>query len=129
MKNNSKIKKDIVLIIIIVLIALFSFLIIHFFMKKDGSMVVIRVNGDIQYKESIYQKKELIIDGYQEGYNRVVIEDGKVYMADANCPDKLCEHMGKISKTGENIVCMPHRVVVEIVGDGKGESDLDSIVK
>ena len=102
------------------------FLFIHFFIKKDGSMVVVKINGDINYKGSLYQSKELVVDGYQGGSNRIVIQDGFVYMADADCPDKLCERMGKISKTGENIVCMPHRVVVEIVGDG---SELDSVVK
>lgn len=125
-KNKMKIKKDILLIAVIVTIALLFFLLIHFFIKKDGSMVVVKINGDIQYKGSIHQSKELVVNGYQGGSNRIVIQDGYVYMADADCPDKLCEHMGKISKTGENIVCMPHRVVVEIVGDG---SELDSVVK
>ncbi len=125
-KDKIKIKKDILLITVIVMIALVVFLFIHFFIKKDGSMVVIKINGDINYKGSLYQSKELVVDGYQGGSNRIVIQDGFVYMADADCPDKLCEHMGKISKTGENIVCMPHRVVVEIVGDG---SELDSVVK
>ncbi len=125
-KDKIKIKKDILLITVIVMIALVVFLFIHFFIKKDGSMVVVKINGDINYKGSLYQSKELVVDGYQKGSNRIVIQDGFVYMADADCPDKLCEHMGKISKTGENIVCMPHRVVVEIVGDG---SELDSVVK
>ncbi len=125
-KDKIKIKKDILLITVIVMIALVFFLFIHFFIKKDGSMVVVKINGDINYKGSLYQSKELVVDGYQGGSNRIVIQDGFVYMADADCPDKLCEHMGKISKTGENIVCMPHRVVVEIVGDG---SELDSVVK
>ncbi len=125
-KDKIKIKKDILLITVIVMIALVVFLFIHFFIKKDGSMVVVKINGDINYKGSLYQSKELVVDGYQGGSNRIVIQDGFVYMADADCPDKLCEHMGKISKTGENIVCMPHRVVVEIVGDG---SELDSVVK
>ncbi len=125
-KDKMKIKKDILLITVIATIALVFFLFIHFFIKKDGSMVVVKINGDINYKGSLYQSKELVVDGYQGGNNRIVIQDGFVYMADADCPDKLCEHMGKISKTGENIVCMPHRVVVEIVGDG---SELDSVVK
>lgn len=125
-KSNMRIKRDILLISVIIAIALLFFLFIHFFIKKEGSMVVIKINGAIQYKGSLYQAKELVVNGYQGGSNRIVIQDGYVYMADADCPDKLCEHMGKISKTGENIVCMPHRVVVEIIGD---RSELDSVVK
>jgi hypothetical protein len=47
-------------------------------------------------------------------------------MKDADCPDKLCEKTGKISKNGETIVCLPHRVVVEIQG---GEGNVDSLVR
>ena len=66
------------------------------------------------------------VEGYQGGSNTVVIENGTVYMKDADCPDKLCEKTGKISKNGETIVCLPHRVVVEIQG---GEGNVDSLVR
>ena len=88
-KDKIKIKKDILLITVIVMIALVFFLFIHFFIKKDGSMVVVKINGDINYKGSLYQSKELVVDGYQGGSNRIVIQDGFVYMADADSPDKL----------------------------------------
>ena len=59
---------------------------------------------------------EFDVSGYQGGTNRIVIQDNAVYMSDADCPDKLCVHTGTIHKTGETIVCLPHRVVVEITG-------------
>ena len=53
-------------------------------------------------------------------------------MTEADCPDKICVNTGKISKIGETIVCLPHRVVVEIQGEvSQSDSDdsIDSVVK
>ena len=48
----------------------------------------------------------------------VRISDGKVWVTDANCPDKTCEHTGKISRAGQSIVCLPNGVTVSISGEG-----------
>ena len=46
-------------------------------------------------------------------------------MIEADCPDKLCVHQKAIERTNETIVCLPHKVVVEIQ-DAK-EADFDSM--
>ena len=45
----------------------------------------------------------------------MVIDGTKVYMESADCPNQICVHHGAISHTGETIVCLPNRVVIEIV--------------
>ena len=50
-----------------------------------------------------------------DGKNTVVIEDGKAYMRDADCPDSLCIRMGKINSVGERIICLPNKVIVEVI--------------
>ena len=67
-------------------------------------------------KLALKNDTEFDVSGYQGGTNHIVIQDNAVYMSDADCPDKLCVHTGTIHKTGETIVCLPHRVVVEITG-------------
>ena len=73
----------------------------------------------------VYSENELILDlplnqNYIGGVNKdignntLIIEDGYAYVTDSDCPDKICEQMGKISKPGETIVCLPHKLVVEI---------------
>ena len=37
---------------------------------------------------------------------------------DANCPDRLCVSWGKINKPGETILCLPHRIIIRIIGEG-----------
>ena len=48
------------------------------------------------------------------GKNVIVVEDGAVFMAEADCPDSLCVQMGRIYREGESIVCLPHGLVVRI---------------
>jgi hypothetical protein len=46
----------------------------------------------------------------------VVIKDGKAFVQDSPCPDKLCVHMPPISKPGQWIACLPNRVFVRVRG-------------
>ncbi len=72
-------------------------------------------------------KNEFKING-DTGYNTIRIEDGKVWISDATCPDKICLHQGKIGSDGELIVCLPNRLMVQIK-DSTDKDDLDIIVK
>ncbi len=48
----------------------------------------------------------------------VVIEGGSVYVTAPDCPDKVCEHTGRIRHENQSIVCLPNRVTVTIRADG-----------
>lgn len=127
--NKRKYKKDIILIATFVVIAVVAFVVINQFVKKDGAFVQIKVDGQVVNTIPVSQNETLTIEGYQGGSNIVTIENGSVAMTDADCPDKLCVKTGRISKTGETIVCLPHRVVVEIIGSAADDSGVDSIVR
>jgi hypothetical protein len=49
-------------------------------------------------------------------------------MIEADCPDKLCMHQNAISLAGENIVCLPNKVVCTVV-DETEDAAFDAIVK
>lgn len=81
--------------------------------KEEGARVVVKVDG----KE--IAEYSLTVDGKYElngGTNTLVIENGHAYLSDANCPDKLCVHQGKISRTGEVITCLPNKLTVTVFG-------------
>lgn len=99
---------------------------IQFAVKKQGETVVIKVDGAVVKQLALNSNTELDIAGYQGGINKIVVSEGSVFMSYADCPDELCVHTGKISKTGETIVCLPHRVVVEIIG---AKEAYDSVVQ
>ena len=46
--------------------------------------------------------------------NVVLVEPGSISMQSATCPDKLCIRQGTLHSVGK-IVCLPNRVVIEMV--------------
>ena len=132
LSNVKKKKRDIIFIGVLLVVALIAFFVVDKFIKKDGNKVVIKVDGEIVKIVNLTDTNNIIVNGYDGGTNTVVIENGTVYMTEADCPVKICVNTGKISKIGETIVCLPHRVVVEIQGEvSQSDSDdsIDSVVK
>ena len=81
--------------------------------ENQEKQVVIKVDGEVYGRYSLDEDQVVEIE---EGdfYNRVRIEDGKAYMEEADCPDGYCEEQGKINNRTQTIVCLPHKLVVEI---------------
>ncbi|MFT8350668.1 NusG domain II-containing protein [Clostridium saccharoperbutylacetonicum] len=48
------------------------------------------------------------------GYNTLEIKDQSIKVVDADCKDKICEKSGFITDPGKIIVCLPHKMMVEI---------------
>ncbi|NLY20796.1 MAG: NusG domain II-containing protein [Tissierellia bacterium] len=126
-------KGDVILIIGIVLFSLSSIFYIKNFLNRDTDTkyLSVQVNG-----QEINAIDILDPDNDQEfeinteyGKNTVIIEDGYVRIRSANCPDQVCVIHKKISKTGETIVCLPNKLVLEIKGDNNDEIEIDSINK
>ena len=42
--------------------------------------------------------------------------DGSLAVAESDCPGQDCVHSGAISRAGQSIVCLPARIVIELVG-------------
>ena len=68
---------------------------------------------------------EEILSEEEGGYNLLLIENGQASVTDADCPDQLCVRQRSISRNGESIICLPHRLVIRI--QAGEESDLDAI--
>ena len=58
----------------------------------------------------------------ERGTNTVLVEPGRIRISEADCPDQVCVNQGFISDGTVPIVCLPHRLLVEIVG---AEGDLE----
>lgn len=125
MTNRRKRLNDILLIIFFAIITVIGCV----FLVKDDSlqnnlMVTVKINGSIV--ESIPLDDNITIDKKLNVGNHIIIKDGYVYLKDANCPDELCVKQGKISDIGQSIVCLPHRLVIEITSkDNNTDNGLD----
>ena len=46
--------------------------------------------------------------------NTVEVKDEEIRIKSSDCPEQICVNTGYISKPGPAIICLPHRVVIEI---------------
>ncbi len=107
-------KTDIIMLVLLIVAGVIGFISVKVFMKKGGS-VRVSVDGETVKTYSLDDDGEYHIEGCDGGFNLLVIKDGKAYISEADCPDKLCVKQGKVSKEGETVICLPHKVVIEIV--------------
>lgn len=51
------------------------------------------------------------------GTNIIEVQAGKVRVSEADCPNQDCVDQGWISNAGQQIVCLPHKLVVNITDE------------
>ena len=127
MKINKKIRNDIILVAVILLIAAAGLLAVNL-TRQEGSMVIVKIDGKQTQSYSLSENRTVDIKtGENNEYlNILVIEDGKAYISQADCPDKICQNHRAISYSGETIVCLPHKIVIEITETQAGPQ-LDAV--
>lgn len=122
LKKNDIIFLTVVIVILAVVYALFSF-----GGTQKGESVEILIDGASYGIYSLQEEQTIPIKISNKTTNVLEIKDGKADMVEADCPDKLCVHQKAISKDKETIVCLPNKVVVQVISDT--ESEFDSVAK
>lgn len=92
--------------------------------KAAGQDAVVQIyqDGKLLKELPLFSNQSLEIGG--KYHNTVLIEQGKVCIAESNCPGADCVHSGTIDRPGRSIVCLPNRVELRIAGSG----DVDFVV-
>jgi hypothetical protein len=89
--------------------------------KEGGAVVDVEANGKVVASYPLDEDREVALA--YGGHNRLVISGGAARIVDADCPDLLCVKQRAVSKAGEVIVCLPHRLVVKVRGGVAPEVD------
>lgn len=108
----------------VITVALLVFFIISLSSEKGGYAEVSK-NGKIIEKYPLNINTEVEISD-EKGYNLLIIQDGEAYIKEASCPDKLCCRQGKVSGSGETLVCLPNKTIITIRSDKNSETDFKS---
>ncbi|MDR1135610.1 MAG: NusG domain II-containing protein [Clostridiales Family XIII bacterium] len=121
---------DVIIIVAIMALALSS-LAVSAVVRNMGSdkaaYAEIYIDGELERAVSLDEEADFTVEA-GGGYNRVVVEDGSVRIADADCGAKVCVHCGRQSIPGSMIACLPHRLVIKVTGDSeKEEESVDAI--
>ncbi|MCT4605121.1 MAG: NusG domain II-containing protein [Marinisporobacter sp.] len=121
-------KLDLVIVISVLLIAFAALGVNQYRISiiEENSNVLraeITVKGELYKVVPLSEKKEEYTVETDLGKNIIIFHDLGVSITEADCPDHICVETGFISKPGEIIACLPHKVVIEIKGDMEDEID------
>lgn len=112
-------KRDFILIIMIIFLAAVVWILTSVFNHGTGRQLLISVDNQ-EYGVYDLDENQVISIG---DTNECQIENGEVLMIFGDCPDKVCVHSAGISKSGQTIICMPNKIVLEIVGSEDNQID------
>lgn len=115
----------VLLIGVLLLVAVIGLFVIQN-LREEGAQVVITWNGEVEGTYSLAEDRTLVFEGENGGYNVVTIEDGFVFMAEANCPDQICVKHKPLNQTADPIACLPNSLVVNVV-TAETENQLDGV--
>ena len=88
----------------------------------SGTAVIITVDGVQTDRLDLTSDQSVRIDT-QYGSNLITVENGTVFVSEADCPGKDCISLGKISSPGQIIVCLPHHLMIKVVGQDADAPD------
>lgn len=96
-------------------------------MRPHGTDVQIVQDGTVLYRFDLSTAKDQTIDIEYDGrINTVQIENGKIRMLEADCPDHTCVHMGWLESGALPIVCLPNHLIIEFAD---ADSNVDAVVQ
>ncbi len=121
-------KNDLIIIGAVLVLAAVSLLIFRIYTGSEPPAAVeVRVDGKLTAQYPLHIDREFTVSGYNGGTVNAVIQNGKVDVVSASCPDKICVDHRLIFKTGESIVCLPSRVVITLSSHSGDDSDIDAV--
>ena len=121
-------KLDIVIIIALLVLSFTPYLMLKGYTvdeTNENLYAVISVGGKVVEKiELLPEKEEEYVLTTPYGENKIHIHEGKIGISEADCADGVCVAQGYIDKPGEQVVCLPHKLIITIEGkqiEDKGE--------
>lgn len=122
-------KWDIIIIVFLICLSFIPEFIFGVMMGKNYNETYAEITLDGKlYKKiplSEHRGEDQIEVKTKNGYNIIEIKDQSIRIIDADCPDKICIKSGFISESGQSLVCLPHKLMIEIKSnDNKNNIDI-----
>ena len=125
--SSGEYRRDFFLIAAVILAAAVAVFFFQMRNKTSGTLyAVVEQDSKELMRLSLTEPGEYRIS-YGDNYNVIEITEGGVRMKEADCPDQICVSRGLIQKSGQSIVCLPHRLVIRL--EQAGEQELDAVVE
>lgn len=114
-------RMNIIVAAVIVLTVIASFIIAGqpAFYAEPSSLTAIVHAGDGQTYRFPLDVDTTATVNSELGSNQFTVENGSIRATDADCNNHDCVRQGRISTPGQRIICLPHELWVEVVGEKK----------
>lgn len=125
-------RRDALIISVALLAALGLYLVSRIAPGENVTTVLVTINGEEVLRRPLAVNATYEIPQEDGAVNVIRVENGEVYMLEANCRDGLCIQQGRMKNMAKTIVCLPHGLVVRLTGaesDGPTEDGLDVILQ
>ncbi len=119
-------KNDLILIGAILVVAVVGLLGMEIYKKlatEDEPYVSVTIDGIEKDTYSLLEDREETYEFENGSYNVLQIKDGYAAIIEADCPDQICVNHKHIKYSGETIVCLPNKLVVEVKNAKESEVD------
>ena len=85
--------------------------------RENDTVVEVYYGGQVQQVIDLTRVKEsyvIEVETEDGGHNTILVEPGRICVAEADCPDGICVQQGWLSDQAMPIVCMPHGLVISV---------------
>ena len=87
-----------------------------------AAQVVVTVDGENYGSYSLKQEQVIRIET-EYGYNELTIKDGQASVTASDCKNQVCVRSMAISQNGQSIICLPHKLIIQITESGEKQLD------
>ncbi|MBT9154957.1 MAG: hypothetical protein DDT39_01647 [Firmicutes bacterium] len=108
--------KKIILFVIAVALLMGAWVAYRHFAVGPGGLAIIEVNNREVQRVQLRPgetARRFTVRGTR-GELLIEVDGESIRVVEADCPDKVCIGMGRKSRPGEVIVCLPNRVVIRV---------------
>lgn len=127
---------DALVVCVVILLAVLSAVTIWCGEKETGELtVVITVDGEEVERCPLTQYPDMAIPYSANGYTLYVTLEHSVFpdtpgvaVSKSDCPTQDCVHTGVIHRSGQSIVCLPARIIIQLVGGSVSDDAPDLVI-
>lgn len=101
--------------------------------EDEGNKVIAIITQDGQIIREVeltghMENEQFMIKGKGKQYNLIEVENEQIRIKEDNSPDQIGVKMGWKGIPGQTIICLPHKVLIEIVAEKPDEIEEDGLI-
>lgn len=89
---------------------------------RPGTVADVYQNGEFLQTLRLDEPVEYTLFASNGGSNTIRVQNGRICVSHATCPDQVCVKQGWVSTDATPIVCLPNGLVIQVKG---GDRDID----